>query len=1775
MTKSKRILALVMAFIMMMGFCTSAFARVSDPNLYKTDPEHHLNSINKITLTAEEGASQILDIADDWLKETNLVVDYDLKVITRLATLHLEFTSIDKAFYYLYNVVKAVKDGDSTCLGNCCVNTSGTITNIAGTIIKILDLGDLEDLNIDALTNQNDYGAAQRRNWPVDAKYNSTNDIQVIANLAQFLSDNRGIVSKVVNGTISFGILDSTIKGINDTVKKVLTNMVGFLQDTLYTALWDSSAESAPEGFSYDTYVQKLVDWALIDGTGEAADNGGKSVLGANFTAFLPAIKNYEGAASVSSQSVYELVNNALQALLSGTVSDLLENLLISALKIDTSINEGKGDPAALDEGDLSVNTIVDFVVNLFVRYGAPAITFTDDEKTYPVPKIEKLLSWLFDEGALYVFIDVEEGKIGLTDNFVGLLNQLIRAVPGLLGNLPGEKATERFSETPKFSDTVEDDSGTDLYWTNPIRGGREAYKTTETKTTDDGKTVETTVYYYTDENHNPTTEKVNTTDSTASDYVNPVLIDVEYVYSFNNVAAYILKVVLNSLIDGCYFPDWADTVSEVGAYAVASVAARFIPENNYFDRLDAYHYRTQLGQSYTPLGTGTVTELAYDETLTLDDGSTVTIPRAAADIGASIGAYFLNGVFDVTSGFRSQYNTNSFDTDTTFETFVFEFLTWGVRMYMPIFVGEFDPNDNKFESTGYYAGMTSRWQTTFNTAWSSFTSLITQYGGSSYDVSNIPASKMRSVLFDLLDGTLFALFPADILPDWLEDSGSPSEALIYYWLGDSLSNFDLQQLFSLFQSNSDGVLNNPLVTVLLRLIDRVLGTVFGGNAILPTAAESNNRCVFDTPTSLTTLDSLLANKNNLTTFISMLLYELNIYIEPLATTLFPLLSTVAIKNAKYQDYDGNWHDYIGTQEITADDLEEYANEYNIDQNSTLFTGDKLYSTADKAAEVATAIGLENYTASEHKTVDEDGAERYAVPFPESYDELKYAEKAKDAAAEYSGHSCSLETVRDGLKRNYYVYEKMDYKEATTTTHTSVTTDGFTTNTYSGFTRAGIIKGTDGSNRSGSKGEVKYEEGIYRAIYTEDYSSSASGIFLRLSNSVSDSSDYVEEFRKYAEETLPNAYGDWLMYFVRMQLFTQNLYDRNDDGSYSVANDTNPSTPSSPYPFTASSGYSTKDSYSGATNYNFADTANEQVVKYALEYASNSENDVVLDPFDAEDVVRLALNTIAFDVTKNSSGEYNSGAKYWTDLTDAEKSTITNTCNSLGLTFNYDGENTTITRKAFALFTNSMNGSSAFGNYCTYKTDSSSGAITAVDTTSSVPLTPYANKKTHSSEDTASNNEVEQQIWESYIDFAKEAKEYTEGLKKHYDDISWRAASLESYANANPTLNTLTWVLAYTKKAYYPAGEKNGANRTYGPNGLQLAYTAESFEEFQKCYDYAEQLKKYVQDGGLNSRQSIVTTAYRSLLDAYYKLKAIASMADWTQLENYITLAETYLNGPLGLDANGEARENGYTKETLENLQKAYTAAKDLFDNNKSSWDVSKQTDIDKEASDLWSVIKALVFKDGKTPGVLVNTENIDSYKDSDDTIGDGDSKTKLYDAIKDVQTTKTNTYSAETSQKGLIFGLAERIGLTKTVVDNALYVTGLTIDENNNVTNFEKSGLGYGTGSYYSVKQSGTEVARYYAVVIGDLNGDACIDGNDRAILDMYYNKKAFETDSEEDLYFKAAADVDHNGVIDANDIAKIKANYTKIDQVGTDAGTVDGTIIQNTSIKIVSNAS
>lgn len=1755
MTKGKRILALVMTVIMLVGVaCPTAFARRGDdPNYGRyTDAAvypymvGHLDGVNKYKFSAEQGATYVLDMLDDLLREANLsfvdnaVVD---EWYAKVTLKRIDFTNIDAALWTLYNIVESVTNDDDL-LGNWLnIKVIGIgVTGLAGLIIGALDLGDLKDLNVSALGNQNDEVHRVCRNVPVKQNVTASSDIAVLKLVTQFLSDNRSTLKKVATNKLDLGLVDGLIKDI-DGVGPILNNFTGFLKDTLYGALWDSEADAAPSGWTYDRGIQDIVDWLLIKGTGKTVDykadlasyNGCYSALGAEAEGFLPAMADQPGAASLSGVSIqadrngdgvaetvtmnfYQLISNAIQALLSGMVSDLLLDVLIDALDIDTS-SDPRGDTAIMT--DALFNTIVGAIETLCTANGAPAIIYEGEENDYPVPKLTKLLDWFFAGGGLATFIKIDYNGIQLTDNFMSLLNDLIRIVPGLFPLLGFDVPEGLTYSTSEMAEKFVDSEGTKVYLTyeKDANGNRlELYKP-------DPENNPNT--YYTYLGVGAMGSLVNTTNPGAAGYYNPTFIREKYVLSDSQIYAALVKILLNSFVDGCYFPDWADSIASVGAYALASIAARYIPENNYFDRLDKYHYEVELGQTYTPLGTtSAITAIPYTEQLTLNS-RTVTVPRAAMNIGISLLAYYLRGWEDMQTvfGYDPAYTDKPWvmETDTSFEVWALEFLMWGASQFVPMLTGRINTTTHQYSQIE--GGVESTFRSAFNTAMSTFISKKVQYPTtytSQGAVSNIPGRELANTLGTLVDNTLFKLIPLNWLPRWVEENGSAG--VFYELILESVCNFDLQKIFSLLTINPNGEFAKQApITIIIRILDRVLGLVFGGSPLLPSTSRTN---VFDTNTTVTSLEGLLANGANLATLLERLLDLLNKYIGVIGATVFPLLLSGTVKNKEYGPNATSYEKInpIGNNAISYDLLKEYVDVSSADGNAVVWSEDVYFSSSIKAETVAADIGIKNYDAEANKIANIGGVSRYKVSFPATYVDDVSARRAASYLLEgvdVNGNKYEgiFEARSTGIGRNEIneVYKLDSYRDTADEHDNPVMENGIIKEhhySYDNFQYSTAVVNGD-NYRTGPRGTITYTDG-YKLFDEEDFRATELFAYNRWNDAIEDAGDALDSFKTYTEKTLPAAYGDWLMYFVKCQLNAAGHYDKNNDGKID-GHDATVSVPGSDYPFYKSSGSTQEFSYSydaynplttgtNVRDWNFsACSSSNVVIAAALAYSAESDP-VEMSEGDTQDIIRYALNNHTFKIDQISS------------LSSANISTISSKCTALGLTF--DTAELKIYRPAFALIPATLAGQSNFGAWKRYDGNDNDGWT--LKETQTISLTPIASAVLKPEYVDSDKNDIQ----EAYISFATNVYNNKCALENYYDNISWRTEIAYRNMNLTPLTNTLDFILQLTRPAYYPSGESEGVNRTVDSFGISHAmYTSSTFDEFQKAWDFGYSLAEYIK-GHNRIPQSIVTKAYKGILEAYKALRLYGELADWSELEEFIEMADSIINGPLGIGESVD-RDYGYTIPSLNALQTALSRAEAFKSTYYEAYDAEYQTDIDDQATILEQAIKELAFPEGLERQLVINP----------DFVGDSDINPEI------VENSEYFDESGTVSQK-IIVGINEGESFDNKFndgEDDVFIGSGFQTIGSNSVQ-FNESGFGKGTGSHVDGVINWIPVIKYYIVIYGDLNGDTRIDGTDKTIINTFLAQQNID---EQFRYLQIAADVNADGAVSQEDLAIVNGVY------------------------------
>ncbi|MEE1010812.1 MAG: dockerin type I repeat-containing protein [Acutalibacteraceae bacterium] len=1798
MKKAKRLLAVLLSALML-------FAAASIPSYAYLEGESWHEPIEtqnqKYYFSYAKGASWLLDTLDGILvgtgialncDELNDLVDIGINIFTSNMLLNadkyledvgaidetgqgaIDIRSVDSLIKSLYGLL--------TCLDENWISSAAEALGL---------FGDLLDKEKGLVRGSLNYTVTRA----------NVSDVQVLEMLILWISEQKNLIAGLLSGDCSFGSLLSGLLGdmigdalpVENPIQDNKINGNKLIKDLLYNLLVDSTATKAPEdGSTIDDWVQHLIDMAIITGTGDGTQtdpelthpvygDGANSILGPNAEGLMPAVGRFEGGASITGQSFYQLVNNVINGLFGGMLKDILTDLLYDLLGVEITEQFPYGDPAVLT--DQTFTMIVGIVEGLFVDNGAPVPEYTEQQNTYPVYKIDALLDWLLVgkpeeniQSALDTFILIDYYGIHIQDNFMSLLNDVARLLINLLPSLGLFSSSAHLAYTPdelnvswyidenyELVTSLEETKVTQTYVTFETN---EVIYPTEFVTDANGATTPTAYCYLDDK------APVNTTDAEGERYMNPSLVRPNYVITTKMVFANIIKLALNDFIDGCYFPEWTTDIPSVLAYGVAALAAPIVPENNYYARLDAYHAMLEgevapIDDKITTVNGEEIEILRYSisKVITIKDQNgnpagtaNIEIPKAALDIVISFLAKSLNAVFHFDS------DIEKFTTDTTLEQFAGEFLIWAANQYLPAFIGEPEKQAN---GTTQFVGknMASTNAPIFAAA---MTTLVNSVY-SDYTSRTIKETANWDVVYDFIDNTLFKLLPTTWLP-----SINGSAQFVNEWLLGNLVNFDIQGILGLFQVNTDSnaELNNSALKVIINIIDRVTSLIFNDNAVLISSGQTSGRqgaVMQNNVTTLSTLAGLLdcsGSSASLPMLVSNLLTLLNRYKTPILSTVLPLIvSSTYIKSHTEDGFLPTGITNLNKYKIAI--LEEYLEELYDNRNAVaMVTYDNI-----EDAEAALATGDEKPMAVKNADgVHTDIILHNGTIFGTYASREEANEVLKKLSKAYI-HSVPVEGEFDENGEQVYtytIYTNISY--LTSATGTPATDDGGEYTKYSDFRFSQV------TYRTKADPFVSFDDDYY---FFDDEDFGKSGFLYRNhKEAVQSSRDYVSTYHSFIENDLVNAYGEWFMFDIESKLRQQDLYDRNGDGR-SVKSDTDgdyvaettdadgnvtdpgfpvdgdPSIPGNtvmyPYYTTNANNFTYYDINAGTTTearlktgfidqstgaviteYNTSSFTpdNFEQLALALEYASDPENNVVLSDEDTESIVRLWLGTVEFDITRDGDGNY-TGSLQWDNMTQLQRDTIATKAAQMGCTFEIetaeDGTKTyTVTRPAFALFTDG----STFGET----------GVTTNPELNTKTVADYSKKSITGGQTYAEEIRIAQHnAYMAYINnlYANRIRLYDE-----IDEVSWRVEKAEDGRKTTADTTILKWVLDLTANDYKDSQTRKRnvvfkKDEATGKNIESKAFTTSSYLEFRDAYDYANSLYDACADANILSlgiTQSMVTAAYKGLLSAWQKLVEFTGFADWAQIDNYVAVAEEILNDPYindpdfgiasGLTELETALKDAYVyTDNLDNPDTVY----DLNKNSKAAWDSEVQSDIDSAAALLNQAIQNLTYN--KKPGVLFDPE--------------AESDVKIQDTKYENQIQYSHIYGLE---EGVGFGDGTlEIGSVLEML--GLKVTGMTVDGLTSTVTRTNSARGSGTDARIDGRYQNFLRFRYFAILYGDINGDTRVDGTDAAALNLYIARGENTASIMGEAKYEAA-DVTHDGGVDAEDVQAIVNHYSLV---------------------------
>ena len=387
----------------------------------------------------------------------------------------------------------------------------------------------------------------------------------------------------------------------------------------------------------------------------------------------------------------------------------------------------------------------------------------------------------------------------------------------------------------------------------------------------------------------------------------------------------------------------------------------------------------------------------------------------------------------------------------------------------------------------------------------------------------------------------------------------------------------------------------------------------------------------------------------------------------------------------------------------------------------------------------------------------------------------------------------------------------------------------------------------------------------------------------------------------------------------------------------------------------------------------------------------------------------------------------------------------------------------------------------------------------------------------------ASTTKRQCEIYKQWRKYVQNVIKYSNKLNQYYDGINYylQTAEANRKSYSDTVVYSLRWVMEKLCATAWNGGVNGYVDELTG--NLVPTYSEKTWNNFVAAYECAQDVLAQVQLNQASARttQSMITAVRSGLIKAYYALTKAGDLADKVQLYNAIVIARRTLADP--------ALDTTYTSDSINVLRTVLGHAVTLFE---AVTEADEQNTVDTQTARLNAAISNLVYL------VAPSLDIDDNYEG-------------------DLEIPADQGYVINNIKYGFIYGILEGAGL---VLDPAMFdVNGISSD----LVRVVAQTYGNGTGSYIQAKDAGDNTKFiYYAVLFGDVNGDARIDSTDKAYIQAYTigaaNTGLLDASVNGGAYL-TAADVDNDGSVTASDAAAIGqvVNYeATIDQAATVIG-------------------
>lgn len=346
MKKTTKLLCILLAFVMMSSYLAvgaSAYQAYNEPVGY--------NSIGKPQYTYEQTCSMMLDFIDAKLYDANINETIDAKV----TKLKLNLTSIDNTFQSLTDILN-----------------NGWLA--VGNFFSVF--GDIKDLDGDAIESK---------------RRSNTTDEAVFYALLEFLKDNKSPVSKIVNDSFNWGLIDNFVSEDDAPfIFRTATWLKSLLIKVLHNALIATTeADKFEINIKQDSLDGNKFGYSI---SGTSLDSlltiGLEHVLVGDFNvstqSYSGKLPSMAGKVDLTNRTTYDVIQDVIDSVMNDILLPLLCEKLPDVLNINTSGDWPNGNP----ETPGLLPTIVG-IVNDYLHLG-----YAYNDQEYPIIELRKLLTW-------------------------------------------------------------------------------------------------------------------------------------------------------------------------------------------------------------------------------------------------------------------------------------------------------------------------------------------------------------------------------------------------------------------------------------------------------------------------------------------------------------------------------------------------------------------------------------------------------------------------------------------------------------------------------------------------------------------------------------------------------------------------------------------------------------------------------------------------------------------------------------------------------------------------------------------------------------------------------------------------------------------------------------------------------------------------------------------------------------------------------------------------------------------------------------------------------------------------------------------------------------------------------------------------------------------------------------------------------------------------------------------------------------------------------------